>query len=125
MTLIERYLQRISRAVESIQNASVEFYEEQLLASTRVNLRFKLRWSEDAFAEVSEAIELRDGSLTWLSYRYHFQSAGFTLRYDDAPHHPGLNTYPQHRHQNAEVGEGWRPDLETFLQEIRAHSRLW
>lgn len=125
MTLIERYLQRVSHAVESIQNASVEHYTEQLLANTRANLRFKLRWSADAFVEVSEAIELRDDSLVWLSYRYHFQNAGFVLRYDDAPHHPELNTYPQHKHQGAEVGEGRRPDLETFLQEIKTHGHLW
>ena len=125
MTLVERYLQRVSHAVESIRNASVEYYTEQLLAETRANLRFKLCWSEDAFLEVSEAIESRDNALLWLSYRYHFQDAGFILRYDDAPHHSGLNTYPQHRHQGAGVGEGRRPDLETFLQEVRAYSHLW
>lgn len=125
MTLVEGYLQRISRLVEDIPNAEVEFYVEQLLSTMRANLRFKLRWSEDAFLEVSEAIELRGDSLIWLSYRYHFQSVDLLLRYDDAPHHPELATHPEHRHQGTGVGAGRHPDLEVFLQEVRAYFHLW
>lgn len=123
--MIEPYLQRIRQVVESLAGAQVEFYLEQLLSPDRVNLRFKLTWSSGAFMEVSEAIEARGDVLVWLSYRYHFQDATLLLRYDNAPHYPGLPTYPDHRHQGTQVTAHARPDLETFLLEIRRLTKLW
>ena len=125
MTPLEIHLHRIRLAVEQISTATIEIYLEQLLLSSRANLRFRLGWPSGAVMEVSEALSLAGDSLEWLSYRYHFQSEAGTLRYDNAPHHPHLPTHPEHKHRNAEVIESWRPDLVDFLQEVRYFSTLW
>ena len=125
MTAIENYFQRIRRAVEHIANAEAEFYVEQIFSATRANLRFKLRWPEGTLLEVSEAIEVREGLVIWLSYRYHFQSTVLILRYDNAPHHPEVTTHPEHRHQGTIVTEGKHPDLEDFFREIQQQTDLW
>ncbi|BES82385.1 toxin-antitoxin system TumE family protein [Pyrodictium abyssi] len=39
------------------------------------------------------------------------------LRYDNAPHHPGLSTYPHHVHREGRVEPLERPSLEGFLEE--------
>jgi len=119
VTSIERYLRRISRLVESFPNIEVEFYTEQILSTTRANLRFKLRGPSGAILEVSEAIEWNHSGMGWLSYSYHFQNADTILRYDNSPHHPELSHHPEHRHRGMAVESGRRPDLEEFFREIR------
>lgn len=118
MTPIEEYLSHIVRIVSTLTNIEVDYYSEQILSPTRANLRFRIRFSTYNFAEVSEAIELRDESLFWLSYRYHFQYSDKFLRYDDAPHHPDIKTHPEHRHDNLRIEASNRPALDDFLREI-------
>ncbi len=40
--------------------------------------------------------------LTRLKYRYHLQTSGGKLisRWDNAPHHPDVSTFPNHRHDD-------------------------
>jgi hypothetical protein len=123
--VIESYLRRIRRAIEQIVSASVEFYIEQLFSPIRANLRSKLNWPSGTLLEVSEAMEVSAGALVWLSYRYHFQDDTLLLRYDNAPHYPGLATFPEHRHQGTKVTAVPRPDLEIFFQEVRTLTGLW
>ncbi len=57
-------------------------------------------------------------------YAYHYQAADAALifRYDDTPHHPGLSTFPHHKHAGSEthVIPATPPDLPTVMQEIEA-----
>ncbi|MEW6754547.1 MAG: toxin TumE [Candidatus Latescibacterota bacterium] len=118
MTPLEVYLGQVRAQVAALRTASVEYYHEQLLSATRASLRFRLRWRSGVLLEVREALALVAGTLTWVSYRYHFQDEALLLRYDDAPHRPELPTHPQHRHHNATALPGTRPTLEAFLREV-------
>ncbi|MFQ6015301.1 MAG: DUF6516 family protein [Anaerolineae bacterium] len=40
------------------------------------------------------------------------------LEYDNAPHHPELETFPDHKHSDDEVVATEAPDLHDVLQEI-------
>lgn len=124
MSILEAYLQHIRRTVEQLPAATVDFYQEQIFSSDRANLRFRLHWPSGAILEVSEAIAMSAGILSWLSYRYHFQWDNQFLRYDNAPHHPYLPTHPDHKHRSTEVVASQRPDLEEFFREISALASL-
>ncbi len=41
------------------------------------------------------------------------------LRYDNAPHHPEVETHPHHRHVGGRVEPLEEPSLEAFLEEAR------
>jgi len=41
------------------------------------------------------------------------------LRYDNAPHHPGVETFPHHKHVEDRVEPLRDPSLEAFLEEAR------
>ncbi len=73
------------------------------------------------------AIELRDGSelhvfeyidsnLHKLDYSYHWQDKEKRLitRWDNAPHHPEIETFPHHIHE----GENIKPSKEPTFVEI-------
>jgi len=57
-------------------------------------------------------------------YSYHYQdtNAALIFRYDDTPHHPGLSTFPHHKHAGSEgnVVTATPPDLSIILREIEA-----
>lgn len=120
MTL-EEYFANISRLIQGLTGVDVERYEEQLLSTTRGNLRLRLRFADQALLEMSEAVLCTAGTLQWLSYRYHYQEvSGFVLRYDNAPHHPEIVTHPDHKHVGDDVVASAHPTIEHVLLEVQA-----
>jgi Family of unknown function (DUF6516) len=56
-----------------------------------------------------------------VKYRYHLQAADGRLvgRWDNAPHHPGLATYPHHRHDAQDVVHPSEPmGLPAVLEAV-------
>ena len=55
-------------------------------------------------------------------YSYHYQKEDDSLifRYDNAPHHPKIKSFPHHKHQSSEedVVGCQEPDLDSVLLEI-------
>ena len=40
------------------------------------------------------------------------------LRYDNAPHHPHVETYPHHKHENDEIKPLYNHSIEAFIREV-------
>ena len=53
-------------------------------------------------------------------YSYHYQDANLQLifRYDLAPHHRELASFPHHKHVGPNAQESFAPTLEEVLREI-------
>jgi hypothetical protein len=73
MKTIEDYFTYVRQLMQRVPDASAERYEEQLLSVHRGNLRIRLRFSNHALLEISEAVVIIAEELRWLSYRYHYQ----------------------------------------------------
>lgn len=121
MRTIEAYFLSVRRLIANVAEARVEHYEEQLLTTTRGNLRIRLRFADDALLEISEAVVVAAGKPQWLSYRYHYQatSARQIFRYDNAPHHAELPSHPDHKHIEDCVLASSRPSIEHVLHEVQ------
>jgi hypothetical protein len=63
-------------------------------------LAFGLRYHDDSTLHVELWADCSDDepSIRWLHYSFHYQNADETLRfrYDNAPHHGDLPTFPHH-----------------------------
>lgn len=121
MTPLQSYLLDIRQAIGRWAGIRVEHYREQLLTATRGNLRVRLRLADDSLIEISEALVVHEGELTWLGYRYHWQdvAARLIFRYDDAPHYPEIDTFPHHKHIGETVIASERPHLPDVIEEIQ------
>lgn len=121
MNTVEEYVDRVRQLIQGLPETQAEQYEEHLLSATRGNLRIRLRFSDNALLEMSEAFVLVEGELHWLSYRYHYQDALATLvfRYDNAPHHPEIATHPDHKHSREQILASLHPSIEQLLEEVR------
>ncbi len=69
--------------------------------------------------EVGEALGIESGTLTFLSYRYHFQDPNnqMIFRYDNAPHHRHILSFPDHKHELDTVTASFKPSLNRVIQE--------
>lgn len=56
-------------------------------------------------------------------YRYHFMNSDDQLifRYDNAPHHPEIATFPHHKHLPADLLENAAPNFADVFTEIESH----
>lgn len=122
MKTIEDYFTHVRQLVQRVPDTSAERYEEQILSVNRGNLRIRLRFSDHALLEISEAVVFAGGELRWLSYRYHYQdpSANLVFRYDNAPHHPEVPSHPYHKHASDAVLGSPRPSIAQVLHEVQA-----
>lgn len=73
---------------------------------------------------VLEFVEVKDADRPGkLKYRYHYRDKDYRLifRYDNAPHHKSLVSFPHHKHQSSEenVQESGEPGLFDILREIK------
>jgi len=55
-------------------------------------------------------------------YRLHYMSSTgqMLFRYDNAPHHPEINTHPHHKHTPDRIIPSSMPSLKDILNEISA-----
>ena len=62
MNTVEEYFDHVCRLAQSLPDAQAERYEEHSLTATRGNLRVRLRFSDNALLEISEAFVLVGGA---------------------------------------------------------------
>ncbi len=71
--------------------------------------------------EFRETISIERYRPVKLSYRYQYVRTGKSvLRYDNAPHHPDLATFPHHKHVGNERLSATEPTLSQVLNEVAA-----
>ena len=72
--------------------------------------------------DILEVIRIKEEMVLKKKYKYHFRKMDNTLifRYDNAPHHQGIETFPHHKHlANQSVIASQEPDLVQVLLEIK------
>lgn len=67
--------------------------------------RYKLRMSDGSLLELTERLVETQGSVSMTKYRYHWQDQHSRLikRWDNAPHHRNMKTFPHHVHEGSET----------------------
>ena len=67
-----------------------------------------------------EVLHQKEQALVREKYRYHYMDTDNQLifRYDNAPHHPEVATFPHHKHTSLDVAESAEPILTTVLAEV-------
>ena len=80
----------------------------------------EIRFTDDSFLHFIEFVNVKEG-INRYKYSYHYQDKAekVIFRYDMAPHHKEIKTFPHHKHMGSEeVVESIAPSLSEVLQEI-------
>jgi hypothetical protein len=117
--MLKNYLYRLYNTIISRGNIEVEVlvFDDQ---NSRASIEGRLRFYDESLLAFDEVILVSDKQIVKLRYAYHYQKVDGKLifRYDNAPHHPTIPTYPHHKHRDAKVEAALAPDLSDVLNEI-------
>ena len=121
LDLVSQYLEEVEAALRKLEGAYVEHYEEEILTPNRVNLRIRVRFSSGHLLELNEAFLVEANKIRHLCYRYHFQDRqnNLVFRYDNTPHFPGLESFPNHKHLRDEVAGAEKPSIREVVEEAK------
>ena len=66
--------------------------------------RFRIVWEDDSLLEMFERFEISDGVCKITKYSFHWQDVQGVLlkRWDNAAHHPEVDSHPHHLHESSE-----------------------
>jgi hypothetical protein len=119
--ILSQYLRDIEESIRNLDSVNVERYEEEILTSSRANLRIRVRFLSGHLLELNEAFVAEADQLIHLGYRYHFQDQQNNLifRYDNTPHFPDLNSFPHHKHLKNTVENSDEPLILNVIKEAK------
>ena len=90
-------------------------------SETRLVLRGVIRFIDGSRLVFLEYLVERGGAVHRIAYRFHYEDArgNMVFRYDNAPHHPGLPTFPHHKHLgDGRVVAAREPSLPSVIDEV-------
>jgi hypothetical protein len=121
-----RYLSRLQSTIYSRREIQVERLITHLTTAFNGRIWGRLRFYDGSLLGFEEKLTLRDDDIEKIDYRYHYQRADgmLVVRYDNAPHHPELPGFPNHRHTPTGVESAEPPDLSEVLKEIDTYLYL-
>jgi len=109
------------------QNPLVSHLDEHLtcLASDDYNgiFRGRVHFWDSSFLDIYEVVSTELGYPVRISYAYTYLREGRRVfRYDNAPHHPEIITFPHHKHIGLQdrLAPADQPSLSQVLAEVAA-----
>ncbi len=73
--------------------------------------------------EFAEVVNLERAGKVKYRYQYMDAEQNLIFRYDNAPHHPEVRSFPHHKHTLGGVTDGQEPGLAEVLFEISGMER--
>ncbi len=123
MTQLHHYLARVQATLLSrreIEMETLEVFDRSDKVGQSSELYAVVRFYDGSQLQIVEKLVVEAYALLKTRYAYHYQQADGVLifRYDSAPHHPEIATYPHHKHIGEQVMAAQPPDISEVLREI-------
>ncbi|CUS04088.2 conserved protein of unknown function [Candidatus Promineifilum breve] len=118
---LRHHLNLVFDILTSRQDLTVErLATEETIAHAEGIVEGRVRFWDGSMLEFVEVLVMRGLILTKIEYAYHYQDKDNRLifRYDNAPHHPGISTFPHHKHSQQAVEAATPPHIGDVLREI-------
>ena len=84
-------------------------------------VRCRVFFWDESYLDIYEAVNTEQGFPVRVHYSYTYLRAGERVfRYDNAPHHPEIPTFPHHKHLGPQdaLAESVEPTLANILDEV-------
>lgn len=124
---LDRYLDWIANTLDSRRDAELEhFWVEYTEPGRQALVEGRLRFWDGSLLKFVEVLQQRGAVIGKLEYAYHYQDrqASLIFRYDNAPHHPDVATFPHHKHvatprqQEDRVEPATPPHFSEVVREV-------
>ncbi len=118
--LIEEYFQSIGSYIADCPHVTESQIRNDKRSFYIGVVEGEIRFTDNSFLHFIEFVNVKEGVNRYkYSYHYHDKAEKVVFRYDMAPHHKEIKTFPHHKHLGSEkVIESFAPSLGEVLQEI-------
>ncbi len=114
---IIQYFDLINATIENSPVTSAELELEQL-DSRRGTIDGTLYFSDGSRLEFTERVVIEKAKPIKRAYRYQYvKSQSPIFRYDNAPHHPLLASFPHHKHVGRKTFDSKEANLKQVIEE--------
>ena len=120
---LKAYLEKVRAKLEELEpltsNISIR---AEWRAPTRLILKGVIVFIDGSKLHFLEYVSAEEDKLERIVYRFHYAkpSGQLVFRYDNAPHHPSVPTYPHHKHlANGTVAPSTEKSLPEVLEEVK------
>ncbi len=127
---LHHYLNGLYSLIKSRQEIDAEhLFVDETVPRREGVIEGRLRFWDGSLLEFVEILVVRGFIVVKTDYTYHYQDSENRLifRYDNAPHHPEVATFPHHKHilegsnQHEMIMDTGPPHLHDVLREIDLH----
>jgi len=116
--MIEDYFLQVEATLREFPAIRSYALNKKIYNSRQGYIGGKIIFENGFLLEFMEVVD--SGQSAKMKYRYQCMDKAQKLlfRYDNAPHHPQVSSFPHHRHSVRTVKASREPDLRTVLFEI-------
>lgn len=120
-----RYFERLKMMLLQLEFVEEVIVREELITDDFGYLRLRFTLSNGDIVELFEYVVKDQNAIRTVNYSFHLQDANAVLlkRWDNAPHHPELESFPHHLHHGKEVFPSRPMNSFAFLTFLKRHFR--
>ncbi len=121
--MIQAYFTRIENILQNFPNIRSYTVKKKVYSTGQGFISGSVIFDNEHALDFAE---VKDTAMTnKIKYRYQYMNENreMIFRYDNAPHHRHVGTFPHHKHIPDNVSESSEPDLEDILLEIARTAR--
>ena len=125
--LIEEYFQTIENCIADCPYVTESHIRKDKRSFYIGVIEGEIRFADNSFLHFIEFVNVKE-LVSKYKYSYHYQDKAdqVVFRYDMAPHHKEIKSFPHHKHIGSKkVIQSFAPTLGEVLQEIEGLQRKW
>ena len=123
--MIEEYFLKTEKVLQEFPNIRSYALNKKTYNNRQGSISGKVVFENGYTLEFTEVVDTEQPEK--VKYRYHTmdESQNLVFRYDNAPHHPQVKSFPHHKHTTRAIKASKEPNLQSVLLEIskRKHKR--
>lgn len=118
--MIDAHFDKIEKAVTDNPLVIFISFHRIYTSSKTAYIKGQITFIDGSSLSIFQHVQIKEDRLIITDYRYHYMTSdkGLIFRYDNAPHHPEINTFPHHKHLPLGVQEATMPEIKDVLAEI-------
>lgn len=130
---IDVHLERVRKALyehKYFVRVEVQKLDKLTKGNNRAKIKAIIYFFDDSFLHFSEVVETGKCYPQIIKYSYQYiKNENQVFRYDNAPHHADIPTYPDHKHiETGDIIASTCPNHEDLFEEIRKfieNNHIW
>lgn len=122
--MIESYFEETEKTLQRFPNIRSYTVHKKKYNARQGFIAGSIIFDDGCRLDFAEVRDIGIKEKTKYRYQYMDRENNLLFRYDNAPHHQNIRTFPHHKHTSDEVREHFEPTLDEVLLEIFQRAQI-